>query len=166
MRIVPLAALALLLGAWIPVSFAADDHGGHAAAPKEEKPVAKLSESLSGKTFSFNANVTFDEPVVLAKGRGSQSIGSQHAIVYLNADHSARVRRWNEVDGKYEAVDVGSWTIDDEQHTLCVVAPWPHLKRDRFCMQLRVSGPVVAGHGANVRALIVGDMRPGNPDSL
>lgn len=145
---------------------AADDHGTHASESKEAKPLPKLSESLRDKTFSFNANVTFDSPVILGTGRGAQSIGSQHAIVFLNADGSARLRRWDESTGRYEAVDRGNWTVDDAHHTLCVVAAWPALNRDRFCMELRVSGPVVAGHGTNVRALVKGDIRPGNPDGL
>jgi hypothetical protein len=163
LRLLLLPAALLSLSA--PAALGADDHG-HTEASKEEKPIPKLSESMSDKTFSFNANVTFDEPVLLGPGLGAASIGTQHAIVFLEANGAARVRRWNLASGAYETVEAGRWTVDDPASTLCVVASWPVLKRDKFCMQLRVSGPVVAGHGTNVRALILGDIRPGNPDAL
>lgn len=120
--------------------------------------------ALAGKTIAFKADISFPQPVVLQPGRGASSLGAAIAIAYLKPDGSLRLKRWNEPKGDYDPVADGRWTTEDNQ--LCLIADWPLLKRDRFCMRLRLDPPVISGHGAGIDALIKGDIRPGNPDGL
>jgi|GEM_PF-4946170 len=141
-------ALILLLGLLTALPAAAQD----------------MRAQLSERTFAFRADISFPEPVVLERGRGATSLGAAIAITYLKADGSLRLKRWNEPKGDYDAVVDGRWTV--EQNVLCLIADWSLLKRDRFCMRLRIDTPIAAGHGVGIDALIKGDLRPGNPDGL
>lgn len=131
------------------------------AAPAQGQ---SFHEALADKTIAFKADISFPQPMVLQPGRGASSLGAAIAIAYLRPDGSLRLKRWNEPKGDYDPVADGRWTTEGNQ--LCLIADWPLLKRDRFCMRLRLDPPVISGHGAGIDALIKGDIRPGNPDGL
>jgi hypothetical protein len=163
-RLLPALLLAAGLCAGAGLAHAADSHDAHGGGGKVVEPEVDLKTSLAGKTISFLANISYDVPVVREWGKGASSIGSLLAIVLLRDDGAARIKRWNSLAGVYDPVDAGTWSIEDK--VLCLMGPWPTLHRDRFCMDIRVYGPIMAGHGTNVSALIKGDIRAGNPDGL
>ncbi|WP_291007455.1 hypothetical protein [Ferrovibrio sp.] len=160
-----LYALAVGLLAMPAFADSAPPAGAHGGVPQPKQEIRHdYADLLRGNTISFRADISYPQPVVLQPGQGARSTGSELAILYLAADGSAKLKRWNAVNGVYDAVKPARWNI--EADTLCLQADWPNLKADRFCMSIRVYPPVFAGHGMGVNALIKGDIRPGNPDGL
>ena len=157
--------LLLLLAAFDAT--AADNHAPaqHDGPPPPKQEIRHdYAEALRGNTISFRADISYPHPVVLQQGQGARSTGYELAILHLAADGSAKLKRWNNLRGEYDAVKPARWSIEADK--LCLLADWPNLKADRFCMSIRVYPPVFAGHGVGVNALIKGDIRPGNPDGL
>lgn len=153
--IILLAAMALAAPAW-----SADNHAARPAAP----PRADLKASISGNTIAFIAHVVYPQPVSLGRGKGMASVGDLHAVAFLAPDGRARLKRWNAETGAYDPVVDAAWTVTDD--ALCLTGSWPSLRADRFCMDLRVDGPMIAGHGIGISALVKGNIRPGNHENL
>lgn len=148
-------ALMLALPAW-----GADNPGARPAA----SPKADLKTSIAGNTIAFIAHVVYPQPVSLGRGKGVASVGDLHAVAFLAPDGRARLKRWNAETGAYDPVVDAAWTVTED--ALCLNAPWPSLRTDKFCMDLRVDGPMIAGHGIGISALVKGNIRPGNHEKL
>lgn len=113
------------------------------------EPAPSLLAQLAGNTLSA---VTYSPN---PPGSHNGELARVMLQAYLRPDGRALVRLWDAGRGGYTAAVERRWSL--EGNKLCLDLP-----NQRFCAEVHVWGPRIAGAGAQPYAMLDGDLRPGN----